>query len=90
LRRWQQRAGASRDACDEYVALRDERGALQAAVQAAWCQPRVCLGFLTAGRLVHVQAGGTAWGWGVVLTHSFKPPQVAEVRGNALMQQQGS
>jgi ATP-dependent RNA helicase DOB1 len=64
----------TKDTCVEYVALRDELGKLEHVVHAAVCEPRICLPFLTAGRIVRVQAGVTDWGWGVVLTAQFKPP----------------
>ena len=68
------------EACDEYVALRDQRGALEASVHAVVCQPRIILPYLVAGRLARVKEGATDWGWGIVLAHSFKPPNPPHVR----------
>ena len=62
------------------MALRERQGALRAAVHAAVTAPRICLPFLTAGRLVRVQEGATDWGWGAVLQHSFRPPAAPQVR----------
>lgn len=73
-------AGMSAEVLDEYVRLRDEKGAWEAKVHDAVCQPHILRPHLTAGRLVRVRAGATDWGWGVLLTVSFKPPNVPLVR----------
>ena len=67
-------------ACKECAHLKQERAAQQAVVHNEITRPEVLKPFLVLGRLVRVRVGSTDWGWAVVLQHSYKPPNDAEVR----------
>ena len=56
------------EAAADYFHLRRQIGALEETLQVYRTKPVYCLPFLQPGRLVRVQDGADAWGWGLVVS----------------------